>query len=302
MRKLKYSLSLLLILSLIGISFSCASTGMLTDVLSGIESTAKQAGDSNVAAFAGLAASVSKASDDITPENEYYIGRSVAASVIAQYPVYENPKQEAYINKIAQTLLLNSDAADLYNGYHVKILDSSELNAFATSGGHIFITRGMLECVKNEDTLAAVIAHEISHIQLKHSSSVIKSSRYTNVATKATSAILTVNEKAELAEAMDSTVGDVINQLFTKGYSKTQEYDADSNALILMNNAGYNPKAMITLLEKMDETLGKSAGGIFKTHPAPKDRIKNVQTKLSGMSIVEDTSSFRQKRFDSIMM
>lgn len=302
MRKLNYSLSILLILCFSVLSFSCASTGLLTDVLSGIESSARESGDSEVAAFVGLAASVSKAADDITPENEYYIGRSVAASVVAQYPVYENAKQEAYINKIAQTLLVNSDAADLYNGYHVKILDSSEVNAFATSGGHIFITRGMLNCVKNEDTLAAVIAHELSHIQLKHSSSVIKSSRYTEVATKTTSAVLTANDKEELASAMDNTVGDIINQLLTKGYSKTQEYDADANALVLMNAAGYNPKAMITLLEKMDESLGKSAGGIFKTHPAPKDRIKNVQTKLSKMEIVEDTSAYRQKRFDSIMM
>lgn len=298
----KESLKILILLSASLLFFSCETTTVLTDVLNSVSDVAQKNGDSTVAAITGAAATVSKAAEDITPENEYYIGRSVAASIANTYSVYENPKKEAYVNKIAQVLLLNSDGQNAFNGYHVKILDSKEVNAFATSGGHIFITRGLLDCAKSEDEIAAAIAHEISHIQLKHSTNVIRSSRITDVGKKTTSAILTINEKEELAKAMDGCVGDVINQLVTKGYSKEQEYMADENALILMNDAGYNPKIMIDLLSHIQQISGNAAGGMFKTHPSPADRIKRVEKKLQTINIVEDTSKFRQERFKKAMM
>lgn len=296
----KVFIVLVLSLSIVTL-FSCATNSGLTDVLSEIENAAKKNGDAEVAAIFGVAASVSKASEDITPENEYYIGRSVAASILSQYKVYEDKEKEAYVNKIAQALLKNSDAADLYDGYHVKLLDSKEMNAFATSGGHIFITRGMLECATSEDALAAAIAHEISHIQLKHSASVIKSSRYTDVVTKTASAALTLNDEKELAGIMDDTVGDAVNKLVSKGYSKAQEFDADCNAIKLMNAAGYNPNEMITLLNTMEQVSGKASGGMFKTHPSPQQRIKKVEFQLEQMDICPDTTESRYARFDSIM-
>lgn len=279
--------------------YSCATNSVLTDALLAMEELTED--DQKASAVFGFAASVSKAAEDITPENEYWIGRSVAASILVQYKVYNNPKKEAYVNQIAQALLVNSDAADLYDGYHVKILDTDEMNAFATSGGHIFVTRGMLECAESEDALAAAIAHEISHIQLKHSSSVIKSSRYTSVATKGASAVLSMADENELASAMDDAVGETINQLVTKGYSKEQEFAADENAIKLMNNAGYNPKAMISLLTLMDKKYGSSSGGMFKTHPSPAERITNVEKNLKKMEICKDTSKYRTSRFNSIM-
>lgn len=299
MQQLKKSFKVLFVLIASLFFFSCETTSEFTNVLQTIEERAKGDGIDDVAKIAGVAASFSQAAEGITPENEYYIGRSVAASILAQYKVYENAKLERYVNNIAQTLIINSDVPDLYNGYHVKLLDSSEMNAFATSGGHIFITRGMIECAKNEDALAAAIGHEISHIQLQHSSSVIRSSRFTKAATKATSEVLSMAELDELSELMDNAVGETINQLVSKGYSKVQEFDADANAVELMNAAGYNPYAMITLLETMEKVSGDSAGGMFKTHPSPKDRIKSVEFRLKNMETVPDTSKVRQARFES---
>ena len=142
-------------------------TGCTTsDGFAFLGSVASAVGDDSTAAAFN---SISKATEEITPENEYYIGRSVAANLLTNYKTYSSPRLEAYLNKICQVLVMNSDNPDSYNGYHVKILDSSEVNAFSTSGGHILITTGLIECAKSEDGLAAVVAHEIGHIHLKHS-------------------------------------------------------------------------------------------------------------------------------------
>ena len=125
---------------------------------------------------------IAKAAEPITPEQEYYIGRSVAATLLQSYDLADEVKLTAYLNKICMALVIHSERPELYNGYHVSILDSDQINAFATSGGHILITRGLLSCAENEDALASVIAHEIGHIQLQHSLKAIKTSRNSQAA------------------------------------------------------------------------------------------------------------------------
>ena len=264
-------------------------TGCTTsDGFAFLGSVASAVGDDSTAAAFN---SISKATEEITPENEYYIGRSVAANLLTNYKTYSSPRLEAYLNKICQVLVMNSDNPDSYNGYHVKILDSSEVNAFSTSGGHILITTGLIECAKSEDGLAAVVAHEIGHIHLKHSLKSIKTSRFTS-ALKATAS-------AVMATELDGMVGDVIGSMFKSGYSQTQEYDADEMGLKLMAAAGYNPNAMLDILAQMQilESLPSSKGGMFKTHPSAKKRIANVRLALKSIEMPEDTTSYRTARY-----
>lgn len=302
MRRIKFYLSAgLLILALT----SCATNAPLTDALSAVAAEI-QADDPKLAAVLNVGASLSKAAEDITPENEYYIGRSVAATILQTYPVYENPLQEKYVNQIAQTIITNSDMPDLYNGYHVKILDTDDMNAFATSGGHIFVTKGLLNCAKSEDAIAAALAHEISHIQLKHSSSAIKASRYTDFMTTVAGAALTMKDEMELADIMDDCVSGVVNQLVTKGYSKDQEFKADEYAMQLMVSAGYNPGEMISLLTAMKEICDNQNDttiALLKTHPEPQRRIEKAQDTLKSMRKLElpEKSAKRQARFERIM-
>ena len=122
-------------------------------------------------------ASIARAAEPISAEQEYYIGRVVAATLLESYQLYENAELTEYVNSVCQTLALNSERPELFNGYYAAVLDTDQINAFATSGGHILITRGLLACTDSEDSLAAVLAHEIAHIQLQHSIKAIKTSR-----------------------------------------------------------------------------------------------------------------------------
>ena len=276
--------------------FSCATPSILTDALSSAGEIASKAGYSDAGNVLNAASSASKAMEEITPENEYYIGRAVAATVLTNYKKANAEKQQAYLNKIINTLAINSEEAEPFNGYHVMILDSSEINAFATSGGHIFVTRGLFSTAKSEDEIAAALAHEMAHVQLKHSLKAIKSGRWTSAGVSVLSTAAKFSN-AELASSMNDIVGDQISTMVNNGYSQTQEFQADEKALSILANAGYNPKAMIEMLNSLNAVQGSSGSGMFKTHPTPEKRIAKASSALKSVSSPTDTSSYRKARF-----
>jgi predicted Zn-dependent protease len=210
-----------------------------------------------------------------------------------------------YLNKIANALAFNSARPDrnlarLYNGYHAAVLDSAEINAFATSGGHIFVTRGLLQCAASEDALAAVLAHEIAHIQLQHSIKAIKTSRITQAlmytGASVVGAATTGTSLEELTSIFDESVTDIVSTMINNGYSRSQEFDADDLALSLLASAGYDPRNLLDMLQELDKN--QSPGGFNKTHPAPRDRITNANRKLGAYKVSDtDTRSFRRARF-----
>ncbi|MCL2128659.1 MAG: M48 family metalloprotease, partial [Treponema sp.] len=127
---------------------------------------ATRAIDQNYAnAISNSSQAMGSAAEEITPEQEYYIGRAVGANILSTYRIWNgSPALTAYANRICNAITFNSPRPDIYNGYHVMLLDTDEINAFATSGGHIFLSRGIVTSAKSEDALAGVIAHEIAHI------------------------------------------------------------------------------------------------------------------------------------------
>jgi len=256
--------------------------------------------DPNIANAISLSAQAgARAAEEITPEQEYYIGRAVGANILATYRLWNgNPVLTAYLNKICAALVINSPKPDIFNGYHVAILDSNEINAFATSGGHIFVTRGLISAAKTEDALAGVIAHEIAHIQLQHSIKAIKTSRITQalmvtgVSAAGAATGLNVNE---LTDIFNETIGDIVATLVNNGYSQSQEFEADNTAMGLLASAGYSPSALVDMLRELS-AVQTSSSGFGKTHPSPAQRITNAE-KTVGNYRVTDTSSYRRDRF-----
>lgn len=260
--------------------------------------TAITSGNETLESMENVMESISKVTEEITPENEYYIGRAVAANILSNYRASEDSAMESYVNKICSTLVLNSEDPNLFNGYHVKILESDEINAFSTSGGHIFLTRGLISCTDSEDTLAAVIAHEIAHIQLKHAVKSIKTSRFNDALLTSASFTSDALGMEKLSKSMEGAAGDMYSSLVNSGFSQTQEFEADKEALKLMYDAGYNPNAMVTILEKMKKKQSSSPKtGFYKTHPSPASRITNAKINLKKYK-VKDSQSYRKERYD----
>jgi predicted Zn-dependent protease len=253
-------------------------------------------------AISNSSRAIGTAAETITPEQEYFIGRAVAANILATYRIYNgNPALTSYLNNICAAITLNSPRPDVYNGYHVAILDTNEVNAFATSGGHIFVTRGLISAAKSEDALAGVIAHEVAHIQLQHSIKAIRTSRITQaliITGTSAAGAATGMDIQQLTDVFNESVGEIVQTVVNNGYSQTQEFDADNTALSLLASAGYNPSSLIDMLNELRIVQGNSSGGFNKTHPTPAQRITNAE-KSVGRYSVTDTRSYRQPRFSS---
>jgi predicted Zn-dependent protease len=246
---------------------------------------------------------IGRAVEEITPEQEYYIGRAVAANILTTYRVWNGaPALTAYLNRICGAIVINSPKPEIYSGYHVNILDSTEINAFATSGGHLFITRGLIACANSEDALAGVIAHEIAHIQLQHSIKSIKTSRITEalmVTGTSAASVAGQTDLNELTDIFNESVSDIVTTLVNNGYSRDQEFAADSTALSLMASAGYEPSALVDMLKLLEQNQSSHPGGFNKTHPSPAQRISNAEKSVTTYKVL-DTRTFRQARYKAV--
>ena len=245
--------------------------------------------------------SILEADEEPTAIDEYYLGRAVAANIMTFYrPYSENPELTRYLNRICQTIAVNSPQPELFNGYHVIVLDSSELNAFASPGGHILITKGLVEAAASEDMLAAVIAHEFAHILLRHGTGIIADMRLND------ELAATANRAGEIASRNSSvaakavlfrnSVNELVDVLMKNGYSQSQEFDADNAAVTLLAASGYNPGALFEVLQIILKTNSSRADGLFSTHPNTLDRINNAAQR-AGRYRIPDTSSYRTTRF-----
>jgi predicted Zn-dependent protease len=238
--------------------------------------------------------------EEFTPEDNYLLGRSVGANVLAAYPVWDNPSLVQYLDKICAAITVNSSQPEIFNGYHVILLDSNEINAFATPGGHILISRGLITLADSEDALAAVIAHEVAHIQLKHSEVIIKEMQVAQGLSEAGARALSIAARNASPEErklfFNNSVRNLADTLMKSGYSQTQEFDADKYALSLLAAAGYDPRSLVDVLQSMEKAQPNHPGGFSNTHPAPALRIANVDPQ-SRQYKAANTRSFRLGRF-----
>ncbi|MDR2370296.1 MAG: M48 family metallopeptidase [Treponema sp.] len=250
-------------------------------------------------ALAEMERALADREEDFSPEDEYYLGRSVSAVILGRYRLYAgNSALSGYLNKICGAIVINSPRPGIFNGYHVMILDSPEINAFATTGGHIFITLGFVRTAGGEDMLAAVIAHEIAHIQLRHSMEMIKDSGLYRDMSDVVKRARGLASREERRQIFDRSVSEMVNTIFTNGYSQAQEFDADAYAMKLLAAAGYEPGSLIDVLEALNQNQPVFSPGINTTHPPPPLRIANARKNAGGYNI-QDTRAFRLRRFNS---
>ncbi len=240
-----------------------------------------------------------KAARPIAEEEEYFIGRAVAARLLQNYPLYDNPKLTQYLNLIGKTLALHSEKPYTFGGYHLALLNTNEVNAFACPGGIILITKGMLQLAQTEDELASIIAHELAHINNRDGINSIKQARWTEALTIIGAKVARQygsEELVRLVNIFEGSVEDILKTLVVNGYSRTQEFVADEKALSYLAKAGYNPNALVNVLERMKKY--SSTGGIFKTHPQAEDRINNIREKVPLTTLDLNFFKIRVNRFN----
>jgi beta-barrel assembly-enhancing protease len=194
----------------------------------------------------------------ISDRQEVALGKQINDQLVSSdVKLYTDRSINNYVNDIGQTLVPYSDRSDI--PYTFQVVDSDQVNAFATMGGYVYVTTGLMKAADNEAQLASVIGHEIGHIASRHS--------------------LEQMREMALAQGVISAAGIDRNAAVNIGVelalrrpnSRQDEFEADQRGLVTLQQAGYAPKAMVDFMQKL---LNQGSLPTFlSTHPAVSDRI-----------------------------
>lgn len=232
-----------------------------------------------------------KSRQDITPEEEIEIGSSLIIEIIERNGGrFENPQIQKYVNLVGNTISRYCDAGEM--DFKFMVLNSDEINAFASPGGFVFITKGLYSIIENEAQLASVLAHEIAHVTNKHMIKTLQRAKMFMNLTK-----LTALASKKDVDKYSKVMGEVNSTLFEKGIDQEYEYEADNNALIYSSNANYNPFEFLVFLNNLEKLIGSRKSIFFSTHPDISLRIRRVNDELS--SKYQNTGSVLSERFSS---
>ncbi|MGB8953411.1 MAG: M48 family metalloprotease [Candidatus Aminicenantales bacterium] len=238
---------------------------------------------------------------EITEEEEFYIGRAVAAIILSRYSVYNNNALTQYVNIVGNSVACFSDRPEIYAGYHFLILDSEEVNALAAPGGFVFITKGLLRRCQDEEMLASILAHEIGHISAKHGLQSIKKSRLVDafkIIGQEAVEHYGPEKLAKLTDMFEGVLGDIVEKLIERGYDRKYEYAADILSVKCAAKTGFDPNGIVDFLQTMvDDSSQASGKGWFKTHPTPAQRMERIENEITALQSVPRKEDVRTKRF-----
>jgi len=235
-----------------------------------------------------------EANREITESEEYYIGRAVAANILASStPMFDWAAVE-YVNEIGAVIAGFSPRPSTYGGWHFMVLNNSGLNAMSCPGGIVLLNKGLCDLAANEDELAAIIAHEAAHIVLSHGIRSVEKAKLTSAWTtlgQEGASHLGSSEVQELSGNYGDVVNDITMNLVTRGYSRDSEQQADSLAVHILYNAGYDPMALASVLDRMNGITDRSGPGFWQTHPAPSQRAQWVRDEIAGSALTSPGAS-----------
>ena len=204
--------------------------------------------------------------------DERKLGEQVSLRLRQEFGVYQDKDVAKYVSLVGRVLAQGSSRPGL--DWQFIVLDTDGVNAFASPGGLVHVTRGALGLIKNEAELAGVLGHEITHVTAKHTVRSIQKNKAVSLGAEelgSGSGGLTQSVLAKLAEA---AYKNVINNAF----DRDDEVESDRIGITLASKAGYAPSALSNVLERLEERNRKQEqpNGMFASHPLIKDRLANI--------------------------
>jgi beta-barrel assembly-enhancing protease len=269
---------------------------LLVAALLGVSCTAKLTPQG----LADLYKGIKDARKDLTPENEYYLGRSVGTKILAtaNYSYRDREGWEsgqlsgmtAYVNAVGNVVAYaamdtrrDGDRPSPIAGWHFVIVDDDTINAFAAPGGYVFVTSGAVKQAQSEDELAAILAHEVAHVVRGHAIGSIKKSRWAGVTKQFLDSSVELDPEAAkmMTDVFGGSINDIVEAGLVKGYSKDTEFEADRIGLDIMVTAGYDPKAFTRYLKTLESHQDTGSGGFYATHPKASERIGRLDKLIA---------------------
>jgi predicted Zn-dependent protease len=187
---------------------------------------------------------------------------------------------------------------ETFGGYRFIVLDTEDINAFGAPGGFVLVTRGMVKQCKTEDALAAVLSHEIGHVQNRDGLNAIKNSEMWKTGLQQGANLAAQGDIAAATGLFDKLIDGFVDQIINKGYSRDAERKADASGVAIMVAAGYDPHGMLDMLAVM-QTHWTAGSAMGKTHPAPEQRMAKVSPLIKTPPATP--AEARQARFDAAL-
>lgn len=216
----------------------------------------------------------------LKPEEEVALGRNLAPQMAAQMGGLSSSPMREKVKEVGSRLVARSSAAKTPYQYQFHLLaDRRTVNAFALPGGQIFITEALMGLLKTEDELAGVLGHEIGHVLGRHSAERIAKQQLTQ---NLIGAVVVGSGGGYDTAQIAQMVGNLINMK----YGREDELESDALGLRLMREAGYDPKAMIGVMQALEKASGGSRQPEFaSTHPNPGNRTQKIREELQKMGL-----------------
>jgi len=215
------------------------------------------------------------ASGEIDEKQEIEIGREMAATLLGAAPLVPNPELQRYVNHIGRWLASQTERPDL--PWQFGVLDAPQLNAFAAPGGFVFLTRGLVQRMKSEAELAGVLAHEIGHVVKKHHLKAIQKNAQAQLA----GTVLQLALQDRNSAVRDRLVA-FGTEMYSRGLDKSDELEADRIGVVIAARGGYDAYGLPAVLQTLQAMNPEDSGLalMFKTHPAPAERLDELEQKM----------------------
>jgi beta-barrel assembly-enhancing protease len=223
-----------------------------------------------------------------SPEQDVQIGQQSAAEAEAQLPVLRDQQVEAYVNSIGRKLAQNSGGPNF--PYTFKVVNASDINAFALPGGPIYINRGIIEQARNEGEVAGVIAHEIAHVALRHGTHQASKAYAAQAGISILGSVLGGRVGQNTANIINTVGGLGLNALFLK-FGRDLETQADVLGAQILARSGYAPADMIGFFNTLAKADSAKKTNWLSSHPAPPDRIKRIEQEARTLKVTNQPTT-----------
>jgi predicted Zn-dependent protease len=219
---------------------------------------------------------LSQSLEHIDEPKEIEIGRQLAAVLLGAKPLHPNVALQRYVNRLGRWISLQSARPNL--PWTFAVLDDPGFNAFATPGGYIFVTNGLLDTLSDESELAGILAHEIHHVVGKHHLKAIQKTAQAGLLTQALASQINKN----VAGGLSSHLLALGRDMYSKGLDQSDELEADRTGVVLATRAGFDPYGLVAVLHQLRTATPDNP--LFtltlSTHPATQVRLDQLELAM----------------------
>lgn len=229
----------------------------------------------------------------VSTDQEISIGAQMDQQVRGSEKILADTAWQNYLNTMGQQIVAKTERKDL--PFHFTVIESDQVNAFATPGGYVYCYTGLIRSCDKEAELAAVLAHEISHVVARHGVKRLQTVMGAEIVLS-----LALGGKSAATQNLAATALGIVLQ----GYSRTQEADADNFGVTYMTRSGWDPNGAVLMFEKLAELGGNQSTSIFEQlasdHPDTQDRIAKTKAGIAAMNPLPKGLNLDSSRFQQL--